>query len=144
MPDDLMLARLENARNPALLAWPPTFAIEVAMHTGTPKEICEEYNISREEWEQIKVHPAFIAEVAGVMEALREEGLDFKMRAKLQAVDLLRTSWAMIHSKGDEVPASVKADLIKATIRWAGYDQKATGGGDDNRTAFQINIKLDR
>jgi len=139
-----MAARLENARNPALLAWPPTFAIEVAMHTGTAKEICEEYNISRDEWEQIKVHPAFIAEVAGVMEALREEGLDFKMRAKLQAVDLLRTSWAMIHSKSDEVPASVKADLIKATIRWAGYEPSKAVNETSNTNAFQINIKLDR
>jgi len=54
---------------------------------------------------------------------LKEEGMSFRIKAKLQAEELLKTSWRMIHNPA--TPPSVAADLIKSTARWAQYDTPA-------------------
>jgi hypothetical protein len=67
--------------------------------------------------------------------------MSFKLKARLQAEELLKTSWRLIHAPAEEVPSSVKADLLKATMRWAGYDikeQAVAGGG--NALNIQINL----
>lgn len=136
---DTIEDELARENDPAKLGWPHTLPIEVALRTATIPEICKDYNISREEWNTLRLHPGFIAEVAGCMEALKKEGVSFSMKAKLQAEELLKTSWRIIHDKTS--PAQVKADLIKSTMRWAGYDAKdnASAGQANN---LQINIVL--
>lgn len=76
---------------------------------------------------------------------IREEGTSFKLKARIQSEELLKTSWELIHGK--DTPAVVKADLIKHTIRFAGLDasieQKAqANGGNAGSNNFQININL--
>jgi hypothetical protein len=85
----------------------------------------------------------FIADLKAVVEELRKDGMSFKMKARLQAEELLKTSWRLIHSNNDDVPPNVKADLIKFTIRAAGLDgskDQAAAGSQSN--ALQININL--
>lgn len=132
--------------DPAELGWPPTFPIEVAMRVAPIQEICAAHGISRSEWNALCQDPAFQACLAAYVKMLREEGgASFKLKARIQSEELLKTSWTLIH--GLNTPAAVKADLIKHTIRFAGLDasieQKAlaqgSGGGSNN---FQININL--
>lgn len=135
---------VKAAADPAKWAWPVTLPIEIALHTATVKELCAEYSISHDEWMQIKENPAFQAEVANAVEALRKDGMDFKMRAQLQSKELLKRVWEMTHHDFAVVPANVQADLIKFMIKAAGLDASKDQGaqGNDNRTAFQININL--
>lgn len=70
---------------------------------------------------------------------MQKGGVTFQMKARAQADALLDTTWAIIHSNA--TPANVKADLIKSTIRWAGYEQKADEG-NGARSGFSINIHL--
>jgi hypothetical protein len=72
---------------------------------------------------------------------VKKEGMSFRLKARLQAEELLKTSWRLIHAPTDEVPPSVKADLVKATMRWAGYDNKETAAGAVNN-GFNIQINL--
>lgn len=128
--------------NPALLGYPPTLPIEVALRTAPIKTICEAYKISREEWEQLRVHPLFIADVQAAMQTLKEEGMSFTVKARLQAEELLKTSWQMIQSMA--TPPTVRADLIKFTIRAAGLDKSAekVSQQDPARFAPQLNIQI--
>jgi hypothetical protein len=71
---------------------------------------------------------------------LQKDGVSFRIKAKLQAEALLAKSWALIHSP--DTPNTVKADLIKSTVRWAGYEPKQTDGAGAGTNAFQININL--
>jgi len=133
----------EPSKDPALGAYPPTLPVEIALRTATIPELCTEYNLTREQWNALRLREDFRAEVKAWVEKLKEEGMSFKAKAQLQAEQLLITSWKMIHG-GAEVPPTVKADLIKFTIRAAGLDGSASGqqGGGFNQTAFQITINL--
>jgi hypothetical protein len=75
------------------------------------------------------------------MESLKKEGMSFKLKAQLQAEELLKKSWAMIHAPLDEVPANVKADLLKATVRWGGLEQDK-GASQQVVVPLQINLNL--
>jgi hypothetical protein len=134
---------LTRTDDPAELGWPPTLPIEVALKTASVKEICEAYGLSRDDWEKLRHDPVFIAEVAEANEALKKEGMSFRMKARLQSEELLKTSWKMIHAPSDEVPPAVKADLIKFTIKAAGLsEEKAAASTGQVGTALQININL--
>lgn len=131
-----------RAEDPALLGYPATLPIEVALRTAPIKRICEEYGISREEWETLRHHPQFIKDVATAAEELKKDGMSFKMKARLQSEELLKTSWRLIHDVSGDVPPSVKADLIKFTIRAAGYEADAKNGANAQQNNLQININL--
>lgn len=129
-------------RNPAALAWSATMPYELAMRRNTIREICEAYKVSYAEWQELRVHPLFIADCARATEELRKDGASFALKAQLQAEALLDTTWKFIHDS--TTPRSVAADLAKFTIRAAGRDASAravgTGGGNGN--LLQINIDL--
>ena len=130
-----------RAEDPALLGYPATLPIEVALRTAPIRRICEEYGISRDEWDELRHHPQFIKDVAVASEELKKEGMSFKMKARLQSEELLKTSWRLIHDTSGDVPPSVKADLIKFTVRAAGYEADAKNGAQANNN-LQININL--
>ncbi len=130
-----------HPNDPAALGFPATLPIEIALKTATTEELQQAYNLTQQEWDSLWENPQFVGAVAGAMEALQKEGMSFKMKARLQSEELLRTSWKMIHAPSDEVPPSVKADLLKFTIKAAGLveDPKAQSGPQN---ALQININL--
>lgn len=136
------LAHLRPA-NPADLGFPPTLPVEIALRVAPIRQICEAYNISKDEFEALLCDPVFQKAVRDANEMVQKEGMSFKMKARLQAEELLGTSWKLIHSNNDEVPPNVKADLIKFTIRAAGLDgSKDQAAANSNITGLQININL--
>lgn len=129
--------------DPAAMGWPPTLPLEVALRAASPAEICDAYELSEEDWNSLLDNPAFIQEVADAAAALKKDGMSFKMKARLQSEELLKTSWALIHAPNDDVPPSVKADLIKFTIRAAGLDGSKDQAASQNQgPALSININL--
>lgn len=130
--------------NPAEIEpYPPTLPLEVALKTAPVKDICEAYDLTREDWEKLKTNPAFVQEVATWRDNLKKDGgLSFKMKARLQSEELLKTSWRMIHDRSGDIAPSVQADLIKFTIRAAGLDGSKEPAGAGQQNALQININL--
>ena len=134
---------LINPDNPAEInAFPPTMPLEVALQHNSIEEICRAYNISEERWAILQKDDGFRAEVKKYFDELKTTGVSFKHKARLQADALLTTAWDMIHDPDDEsVPANVRADLIKAIVRWGDLEppkEQVQGPGN----AFQININL--
>lgn len=127
-------------RDPALLGYPPTLPIEIALNVAPISEILDIYDISTDAWQLIVNDPVFQQRLQDAKEKLRNDGMGFKMKAGLQAEELLRTSWAMIHA--DHTPATVKADLIKSTIKWAGYEPHPGNYTSEGGGGFSININF--
>jgi hypothetical protein len=125
--------------DPSDLGWPPMLPIELAMHIAPVPEICEAYGIDKEGFIRLTQDPLFVQAFKGAKEMLQKDGMTFRIKAKMQAEELLKKSWAIIHD--DSTPTTVKADLIKSTIKWADYEPKTTGPGGGG-SAFQININL--
>ena len=126
-------------RDPALLGWPPSLPLEIALGEHTPRELCEGYGIDHERWLQLKDDPAFASAVGRYLELLKTEGMSFKLKAQLQSEALLTESWRLIHSP--DTPANVRADLIKYTWKCAGHEPKQ-GGEVQNAPTFAIQINL--
>lgn len=135
--------------DPAALGWPPSLPLELVVSHQPVREICAAYGIDRTEYERLRADEYFRRAVAEAMETLQEGSASFKLKARAQSEELLKTSWALIHKPLDQVSASVKADLIKFTIRAAGLDasveQKAlahASATSASLTALQINLHL--
>jgi hypothetical protein len=123
--------------DPATIGYPPTLPVEVALRTAPVKTICESYGIDRETWDRLRHDEGFVAHVQRIVDAVKKDGgLGFKLKAQLQSEELLKTSWKLIHNK--DVPSSVKADLIKFTVRAAGLD----GSKDQTAAAQQPTLAI--
>jgi hypothetical protein len=132
-----------SARDPSTIGlYPATLPIEVALHETPLQELKAEYGFTDEEWSALPHNPQFISDLKAAKDMLKKEGMSFRAKARLQADELLKRSWILIHSSTEQVPPSVQADLIKATMRWAGYDNKeAVAGGQTNGFNIQINLR---
>lgn len=129
--------KLDYARNPADLGFPPMMPMELALQIDHPQVICQHYGISRDQFAAIIQHPVFIKQYQEAIEALKVEGMSFKVKAKMMAEDYLTTAFAMIKNPGTS--DAVRADLIKSTVRWAGYEAKAV---DTNGAGGGFNIMI--
>ena len=140
---------ITEAHSPFDMTWPVTLPVELALRTATPEEIRIEYGFSKEAWEALPRNPTFIKALTDACELVRQEGMSFKLKAQLIAEENLKQLWKMVHaSSNDEVAPAVKASLITACARWAGYEQRPSsagegGGGNTNTTALQINITME-
>lgn len=130
------------SRDPARLSWPATLPIELALRMSSPHELKEHYEYSDEDWDALREHPAFLADLQKACDLVKQEGMSFKLKIKLQAEGMLDTNWKMIHASNSEVPPAVKARLMEATFRMAGYDNKADGlAGAGSNFNIQINLR---
>lgn len=131
--------------DPSRFGWPPTLPIEVALRSAPIATICTAYGLTREDWDALRQDRLFQAEVREAYETLKKEGVSFKVKARMQAEELLKTAWKLIHAPADNdvtVPAVVRADLIKFIIRAAGLDgsKDQAAAANANNSNFQINI----
>lgn len=142
MPTSTAMTLLSD---PSELGWPAGLPLELALKQAPVKDVCEAHGVSREHYLRLRQDPNFQAAVQSSIDLLAKEGMSFKVKAQAQSEALLATSWQLIHAPLEDVPASVKADLIKFTVRVAGLDasidQKVTAD-KTNGNNFQININL--
>lgn len=133
-----------TAKDPTSLVWPPTLPIEIALKTAPLADIQREYGYSDEQWALLPKNPAFIADLSAAVEMVKQEGMSFKLKARLIAEESLKQAWKMIHDTTDKTPPSVKSDMIKAVARWAGYDIKAEAASASaaNQPTFNVQINL--
>ena len=129
-----------NPADPARLGYPPTLPIEIALRTSPVDAVCEAYGISPEEWALIVEDPTFQNDMLRATEMLKEDGVSFKLKAQLQANQLLQTSWNLIHN--DLTPPNVRADLIKSTVKWAGLEPQPATAGQVAGNGFTIAINF--
>jgi hypothetical protein len=140
---------MDLTADPASLGWPPSLPLELALRQQPVREICAAYGIAKPEYERLRADPNFRRAVAEATETLKEDGAAFKLKARAQSEELLKTSWSLIHKPLDQVSASVKAQLIMFTVRCAGLDasveQKARAQATASAaalTALTINLHL--
>jgi hypothetical protein len=82
----------------------------------------------------------FLHKLAACRDEVRTKGLTFRVKARAQAEELLKTSWLLIHDP--VVSPAVKADLIKSTVKWAGLDTTPANEGQSGAGGVTITINL--
>lgn len=128
----------DERRDPSELGFPVMLPMELALKIDTPANICAHYGISKDQFRAIIAHPVFIKQYQEAIEGLKVDGYAFKMKAKMQAEHMLATSFAM--ATNPATSDAVRADIIKNTVRWAGYDAKAVDVGQQSSFNIQINL----
>ena len=118
--------------------WSDRLALDVALRLeGSGEDVAEivlRHNITTAILLEYNNDKLFLDRVSNYRNEVRDNGITFKLKARTQAEELLKTSWLLIHNP--ETSAAVKADLIKATVKWAGLEPKGdaiiadgSGGG---------------
>lgn len=104
--------------------WNDRIALDLALllegSGETMNELLARHKLTVQDMVELKTDKSFLKRVEELQRDVREKGLTFKLKAKVQAEELLNTSWTLIHSH--DVSPAVKADLIKSTVRWAGLE----------------------
>ena len=119
--------------------WQSSLVTDVAL--GVPEDtICEAYGLQYPQLQKIKESPAFKNRLGKLTEELQKEGVSFRLKAQMQAEELLKTSFAMIHD--DNVDPKVRQKLIADTVRWAGYDNSGNDKNVGVGAGITINIDL--
>lgn len=127
--------------------WTNVVAFELALILEgggeTVQDLLTRNNITPLQFAEFGKDKLFEKTVQDYREEIRTKGLTFRAKARVQAEELLKTSWILIHSI--DTPAAVKADLIKHTVKWADLEPKnntvesSTGG-----VSITINLGAER
>lgn len=104
------------------MTFDPRIAYEIALGIDKPAGVFEKYGYSHERAAALVAVPVFIATIKKYQEEILAGGISFKLKAKIQAEDLLSHSY--IIATDPEAPMAVRADLIKWTARMADLEPK--------------------
>lgn len=122
------------------LSFDPRIAYEIALGVDSPTAVFAKYGIAESHAVKLATNEAFGATLRKYKEEISASGISFKLKAKIQAEDLLTHSYLM--ATDPEVPPAVRADLIKWTARVAGLEPKEKDGGAGGAGGFTLNISF--
>ena len=125
--------------------WNDRLAFDVALllegSGETMQEIITRHNIDAIQMAKFSADPVYLKKVEHYRTEIQEKGLTFKLKARAQAEELLTTSYMLIHDPSTS--AAVQADLIKATVKWAGLEPKNTDDANaGNAGGVRITIHM--
>jgi hypothetical protein len=128
-------------------AWTNVVAFELALVLEgggeTVQDLLTRNNINAVQFAEFANDRLFEKTVQDYREEIRAKGLTFRLKARAQAEELLKTSWILIHSI--DPPAAVKADLIKHTVKWGDLEPKNTPvENNSGGVSITINLGADR
>lgn len=119
--------------------WPPSLPLELALEPGHEEEILDRYNMTMTQLECLMASNAFKLAYQNARKSVGEEGMSFKMKARLLAEHHLTTVDDIINTP--TVAASTKGELIGKLVKWGGLEtdpnKKESGVGAVN---IQINL----
>lgn len=105
-------------------------AVELALHVDDAAEIFASYGYNGAQAAELLENPTFVLLMQQAQRAVVEEGLSFKMKAKLIAGELL--PYAHDLATDPLISAAVRMDAIKWAASVAGFAKEAKEEGKDN------------
>jgi hypothetical protein len=121
--------------------WPPQFTFDLALGLEDLDVLLDRYALTPLEYEVMQMSSGFRRELSDHMREIKENGVSFKHKARVQAEAYLEEVHVIVTDS--DVSASTRLDAIKSVVRWAGLEPKEDTSAKDNATnAFQININL--
>lgn len=124
-------------QNPNL--WDPRLVLDLAVGVDGLPEILDRYGLSHAEFELLSQTQAFRRELALTTRDVRENGVPFASKARVQAEAYLEVLDRMVHD--DTTPASVRLECIRSTVAW-GRLEPEKDKKQDTTNATQINVSI--
>lgn len=131
-------------QSPVHTRWSDRFVFDLAllMEGSGEKldELLDRHEFTASDLLVFKGDATFLRKLEAYRDEVRTKGLTFRVKARAQAEELLRTSWVLIHDP--VVSPAVKADLIKSTVKWAGLDSGPASDASGAGGGVTITINL--
>lgn len=109
-------------------------AFELALgQPGDAGTVFANHGYTQEQAVAVLSDPNFAKLLERVTKEVKENGVSFRNKVRMQAEDLLQHSYAL--ATDPEVSSAVRLDAIKSTVKWAGLEPKekddkgGAGGG---------------
>lgn len=127
----------ETPTNP----WDPRFVLDLALAVDELPDILSRYDISEDEFKMLSDTPLFRRELAVAMREVRENGVSFACKARVQAESYLEVMDELVYDAA--TPANVRLETIRSAVKWARLEpkeDKAEGAGTGAVVNVQINF----
>jgi len=132
------LPRGYKVKDPGSVGFDPRVAYELALGVDSADEIFSRYNISADEAVELLGNEPFIRAIKEFKTQVQESGITFKLKAKIQAEDLLTHSYQI--ATDPDMPPAVRADMIKWTANVAELGPKKDSAGGSGGAALTLAI----
>ncbi len=90
--------------------WTPTLVLEVALGIDSMETILEKHGITWAAWHHIEAIPAFRIELSHQLKELRENGLGFQAKARVQAESYLTELHRIVQNTAGDATAAQRLD----------------------------------
>lgn len=117
--------------------YPQNFCMELALGLEDEEVLCIRYDLTPYEYECLKENHAFQKDLASWRSRMAEDGLSFKLKARVQAESYLQEIDSIITSI--DTSAETKLNAITRCVEWAGLGPKQQDGKNSG-TSVTINI----
>ena len=114
------------------------FIMELALGLETPDALCIRYDITPSEYALLLANPIFQTDLAHWKQKMVDEGLSFKLKARVQAESYLEQIDDIITSPNTSQETKLAA--ISRVVGWAGLEQSKTTSETSNKPTVTINI----
>lgn len=103
-------------------------------------ELLAQLGVDEETFLQLAQNPLFKKQVNVYKKELEDNGVSFQLKAKIQAEEMLKRGWQIVHDS--DTPPAVAVKQIENTVRWAGLDNKSTQDVQSAGSGFSITINI--
>ena len=118
--------------------WPPRLSFDMAMGESDER-LCHLHNITSDDLTSLRLNPTFRREVAKHEKEVRDNGLTFRAKARVQAEMYLEDLHELVTAV--DTPASVRLDAIKSVVKWG--DLEPVPQSSSTQSITQNNMKIE-
>jgi len=133
--DALNRAGQPESTNP----WDPRLILDLAIGVDGLDEILPRYELAEEEFLILSGTKAFRRELAITMRDVRENGIPFTQKAKVQAESYLEIIDDLVYNNA--TPANTRLEAIRSMVKWGKLEPQKEAK-DDALNATQINVNI--
>jgi hypothetical protein len=120
--------------------WDPRLVVDLALEIDAIPTILERYGLTEDAFNTLSEVPAFRRELALTMREVREDGLSFASKARVQAETYLEELDRMVYAP--DTPAGVRLDCIKSVVTWGRLLPQEAKQDTTNATQVVVNINI--
>jgi len=118
--------------------WDPRFLLDLAVGVDALPDILDRYGFTEESFDTLSRSAIFRKELAETIRDVRENGISFTQKARIQAESYLEVIDQLVYDFN--TPASTRLESIRSMVKWARLEAQA--GEQDGVNATQININI--
>lgn len=120
--------------------WDPRLVLDLAVGVDDLPTILTRYRLTTAEFDRLQEVNAFRRELAVAMRDVREQGVQFRQKAKVQADAYLMVLDSMVHDPA--TPPSTRLEAIKSVVRWGDLEPKDKDAKNQPGQNSNINIQI--